>query len=52
MPTRGVSQIHQAIINKPEGVARGFIIIAEWIHDTPRGRHGVIYLYHGNHKAH
>ena len=25
MPTRGVSRIHEAIINKPEGVARGFI---------------------------
>ena len=25
MPTRDLSQIHEAIINNPEGVARGFI---------------------------
>ncbi len=37
MPTRGVSRIHEAIINKPEGVAgEGLLIIAECIHDTPR----------------
>ena len=35
MPTRGVSLIHEAVINKPEGVAEGLLITAECIHDTP-----------------
>ena len=33
-----LSRIHQEIANIPEGVAR---VIAECIHDTPRGRHGI-----------
>ena len=44
MPTRDVSWIYEAVINKPEAL----LIIAEGIHDTSCGRHGVANLYHGN----
>ena len=49
MPTRALSEIHEVILNNPEGGARG-IIEYYWVYLQIKhaSRHVLIDLYHGS----
>ena len=46
MPTRALSEIHEVILNNPEGGARG--IIEVYLQIKHASRHVLIDLYHGS----